>query len=99
MKLRKAKTGGIKNQRYNVVKLKDPKVKEEFRLTLRNRFSILEDEAALTIEGFNRVMKETGEEVLGFRKSKKTKRISEETWSGIEERRQIKKKLLDTKSL
>ncbi|KAH3898229.1 hypothetical protein DPMN_022451 [Dreissena polymorpha] len=44
-------------------------------------------------------MKETGEEVLGFRKSKKTEWIPEETWSSIEERRQIKKKLLDTKSL
>ncbi|KAH3841200.1 hypothetical protein DPMN_114658 [Dreissena polymorpha] len=66
LKFRKAKTGDIKNQRYDVVKLKDPKVKEEFRLTLRNRFSILEDDAALTIEGFNRVMKETGEEVLVF---------------------------------
>ncbi|XP_052231603.1 uncharacterized protein LOC127845002 [Dreissena polymorpha] len=98
-KLRKAKTGDIKNQHYDVVKLKDPKVKEEFRLTLRNRFSILEDEAALTTEGFNRVMKETGEEILGFRKSKKTKWISAKTWSRIEERRQIKKKLLDTKSL
>ncbi|XP_052271877.1 uncharacterized protein LOC127872590 [Dreissena polymorpha] len=81
LKLRKAKTRDIKNQRYDVVKLKDPKVKEEFRLTLRNSFNILEDEAALTIEGFNRVMKKTGEgeEVLGFRKSKKTEWISEET--------------------
>ncbi|KAH3750630.1 hypothetical protein DPMN_185158 [Dreissena polymorpha] len=69
LKLRKAKTGDIKNQRYDVVKLKDPKVKEEFRLTLRNRFTILDDEAALTIEGFNRVMKETGGEVLCLRKS------------------------------
>ncbi|KAH3736158.1 hypothetical protein DPMN_042720 [Dreissena polymorpha] len=41
LKLRKAKTEDINNQRYDV-------------------------------EGFNRVMKETGEEVLGFRKSKKT---------------------------
>ena len=69
-------------------------MKEEFRLTLRNRFSILEDEAELIIEGFNRLMKETGEEVLGFRKSKKTEWISEETWSHIEERRHIKKKLV-----
>ncbi|KAH3746881.1 hypothetical protein DPMN_181298 [Dreissena polymorpha] len=72
LKLRKAKTMDIKNQRYDVVKLKDPKVNEEFRVTLTNRFSILENEAALTIEGFNRVMKETREEVLGSRKSQKT---------------------------
>ncbi|KAH3823010.1 hypothetical protein DPMN_124805 [Dreissena polymorpha] len=44
-------------------------------------------------------MKETGEEVLGFRKSKKTEWISDKTWSHIEERRQIKNKLLDTESL
>ncbi|KAH3846506.1 hypothetical protein DPMN_088807 [Dreissena polymorpha] len=44
-------------------------------------------------------MKETGDDVLGFRKSKKTEWISEKTWFRLEERRQIKKKLLDYKSL
>ncbi|KAH3884614.1 hypothetical protein DPMN_008597 [Dreissena polymorpha] len=63
---------------YHTYIFADPNVKEEFRLTLRNRFSILEDEASLPIKGFNRVMKETEEEVIGFRKSMMTEWISEE---------------------
>ncbi|KAL3875419.1 hypothetical protein ACJMK2_033367 [Sinanodonta woodiana] len=43
-------------------------------------------------------MKEAGEEVLGYRNNRKTEWISEETSTQIEERRQIKKRLLDSKS-
>jgi endonuclease/exonuclease/phosphatase family metal-dependent hydrolase len=98
LKLRKARIGDNRNQRYDVAKLKDPKVKEEFRLALRNRFSVLDDETALTINNFNSVMREVGDKVLGYRKNKKSEWISEDTLSRIEERREIKKRLLDTKS-
>jgi hypothetical protein len=52
----------------------------------------------MTIDSFNKAMKEAAEETIGYRKSTKTEWISNDTWKTIEERRQIKKKLLDTKS-
>ncbi|KAL3877700.1 hypothetical protein ACJMK2_035366 [Sinanodonta woodiana] len=63
-----------------------------------NRFSALEDETALTIDNVNKAMKEAGEEVLGYRNNRKTEWISEETWTRIEERKQIKKRLFDSNS-
>jgi hypothetical protein len=42
-------------------------------------------------------MKEAAEETIRYRKSTKTKWISNDTLKTVEERRQIKKKQLDTK--
>ncbi|KAK3540972.1 hypothetical protein QTP86_007688 [Hemibagrus guttatus] len=56
------------------------------------------DDAALTIDSFNKALKEAAEETIGYRKNVKTEWISNDTWKTIEERRQIKKKLLDSKS-
>jgi hypothetical protein len=49
----------------------------------------------MTTDSFNKAMKEVSAETIGY---KKTEWISNDTWKTIEERRQIKKKLLDTKS-
>ncbi|KAL3862674.1 hypothetical protein ACJMK2_008627 [Sinanodonta woodiana] len=76
LKLRKVRIGISRNKRFDVDKLKNSKVKEEFSVTLRNRFSALEDETALTIDNFNKAMKEAGEEVLGYRNNRKTEWIS-----------------------
>ncbi|KAL3877907.1 hypothetical protein ACJMK2_035549 [Sinanodonta woodiana] len=87
LKLRKVRIGVSKSKRFDVVKLKHSKAKDEFRVALMNGFSALEDETALTTENFNRVMKEAGEEVLGYRNNRKTEWMSEKTWTRIEERR------------
>ncbi|KAL3884234.1 hypothetical protein ACJMK2_030452 [Sinanodonta woodiana] len=85
LKLRKVRIGVSRSKRFDVDKLKNSKVKEEFSVALRNKFSTLEDETALTIDNFNKAMKEAGEEVLGYRNNRKTEWISEETWIRIEE--------------
>ncbi|KAL3842166.1 hypothetical protein ACJMK2_020209 [Sinanodonta woodiana] len=98
LKLRKVRIGVSRSKRFDVDKLKNSKVKEEFSVALWNRFSALEDETALTIDNFNKAMKEAEEEVLGYINNRKTEWIPEETWTRIEERRQIKKRLLDSNS-
>ncbi|KAL3877467.1 hypothetical protein ACJMK2_035168 [Sinanodonta woodiana] len=95
LKLRKVRIGVSRSKRFDVDKLKNSKVKEEFSVALWNRFSALEDETALNIDNFNKAKKEAGQEVLGYRNNRKTEWISEETWTRIEERRQIQKRLLD----
>ena len=97
LKLRNTKTGGNRKRRFDVVKLKDPEVRKEFSLALKNRFSILQDEAttttttAVSIEGFNKDMTQAAEETIGYRKSTKSEWISNNTWKAIEERKSIKK--------
>ena len=48
LKLRKTKTGGNRKRCLDVVKLKDPEVRNKFSIALKNRFSILQDEATTT---------------------------------------------------
>ena len=98
LKLRKARIGNGRSQRFDVAKLKDPTIKKNFNIALRNRFSILQENVVLTINNFNTAMKEAAEETLGYRKNARAEWISTDTWKIIEERRKIKKKLLDSKS-
>jgi hypothetical protein len=98
LKLRKAQIGDKRNQRFDVAKLKNPTTKREFSAAKKNRFAILQDNKAMTIGSFNKATKEAAEETIGYRKITKTEWIFNDTWKTIEERRQIKKKLLDTKS-
>ena len=53
LKLRNAKIGMTRNQQPDNSKLKDTLIMEKFSIMLRNRFSILQDETALTIDDFN----------------------------------------------
>lgn len=85
--------------RYNVERLKNPELKQEFILTLANRFDALrynledEEEEDDEIETGWSTIKEaytsTCEEVLGKIKGKKVW-MSQETWEKVEERRKRK---------
>ena len=98
LKLRKARKNNMQKRRFDVNKLKTPEIKHEFSVEIRNKFEILQHEAALTIDSLNQAMRETGEKILGYKQSKKKEWISRETLNKIEERREVKKKLLSTKS-
>ena len=90
--------GGTRSQRFDVNQLKDPVTKHQFKVALMNKFDILQDITAITIDTFNKAMTEAAKETIGYRKSAKAEWISVETWNTIEERRQMKKKLIDSKS-
>ncbi|XP_062614538.1 uncharacterized protein LOC134276298 [Saccostrea cucullata] len=98
LKLRKAKIGSRKNKQFDVSKLKDPGIREEFNITLRNHYSKLQDETAITIDQFHQFIKDAAAEVIGYKKYAKSEWLSKDTWTTIEERKQLKKKLLDAKS-
>ena len=70
LKLRRAKIGDTKSQRFDVAKLKNPAVKEDFSIALRNQYSVLQDDAALTIDSFNRAMATAAIETLLQEKGK-----------------------------
>ncbi|KAI8514635.1 hypothetical protein Bbelb_072260 [Branchiostoma belcheri] len=65
IKLRKTKIGSHRERRFDVDTLKDPKVKKDFSIALKNRFSILEDEEIMTIDGFNEAMTHAAKETIG----------------------------------
>jgi hypothetical protein len=72
----KHKKMNTKSKRINVQKLNIPEVKEEFKLELRNRFSILE--AVTDMGNINKkwtqvkdVFMETSKKILGFKETEK----------------------------
>ena len=73
-------------------------IKVKFDIMLKNRFSIPQDETALTIDDFNSAMMKSAKVTRGYTKSCKSELIFPSTWRTIEERRQLKRKALDTKS-
>ena len=98
LKLRKAKTGEKKKERFDTTKLQNPETKQQFTIALKNSFGILQEETEMTIHSFNMAMELAGKAVLGYRRAKKEQWISTSTWDKIDQRKGIKKKLLTTKS-
>ena len=98
LKLRKAKKGNQRKPQYDVGKLKEPAVKKMFQLELRNRFSILQDEQELDIDNFNQALLHTSDNILGPKRKRKEEWISNNTWKKIDERKEVKQKILHTRS-
>ncbi len=97
LKLRKVKLGAAKARRFDTDLLKTKS--SEFSLELHNKFSALETSGKeTTIAEFNLAMQEAGKKVLGYRKRQKEEWLTAGTWDKIQERKDIKKKLLTTKS-
>ncbi|XP_062602942.1 craniofacial development protein 2-like [Saccostrea cucullata] len=86
-------------KRFDVGKLSDTKTKQDFRLELKNRFSILQasdldeeqiDEHWLKVKDtFNNA----SEKVIGFRKQIHKEWITPGTWKLIDSRKELKKRL------
>ncbi|XP_078603943.1 uncharacterized protein LOC144877771 [Branchiostoma floridae x Branchiostoma japonicum] len=91
-----------KSTKYNVERLKNPETKQEFILTLANRFDALrynsdeedDNEGEDEIETEWSIIKEaytsTCEEVLGKVKRERKEWMSDDTWEKVEERRKLK---------
>ena len=92
---------------FNVRRLKEEGVRQEFSIELRNKFSLLEDlhmdidEPEEVGKKWNYIKKayiETCENVIGFNKSNNKDWITDSTWQAIEDRCKLKEKVLSTKS-
>ena len=98
IKLRKAKIASVTNQRIAIEKLKDQATRTNYCTTLRNRFNVLQNDTAMTIDSFNNTILETAKECIGFRKKIRKEWMTENTWNAIEERKRIRNRMLNAKS-
>ena len=88
---------------FNSTQLKDPAAREAFSIELSNRFHLLSD---LPIDDLDKYCSKdqesftsTSEEVLGYKVNVKKPWIGKDTWDLIEERRNLKHKLLAAKGV
>ena len=91
-----------RGRQFDVERLKNRRVKEEFVVELRNRFEVLgdleevEDNSDDIQASWTNVKKAfcgAAVKVLGYRKREKKEWISEETWGKVKERKELKGKL------
>ena len=108
MKLKKSGTRTSTQARFNTQRLRDNRVRSAFVDDPRNRFQVLqgtvEDQEMNEVETawkqIATIFTENSKEKVGYRKRKANKNwIQQETLDAIEERREIKRRLLQTKSL
>jgi len=91
-----------RQKRYNTDKLKNKETKREFNLELKNRFERLTLEDEEVEQKWNKIkemMEETSKEILGYKRKNKKPWISEETWKIIEERKKLKQRKEQAKSV
>ncbi|XP_041376748.1 uncharacterized protein LOC121389211 [Gigantopelta aegis] len=93
LKLRKTKKEQERGLQFDSTKLKDTEVRKSFQVELRNRFKALEAGDEINIETFNKIIVQTGEKILGYKKKKKEEWIPKETWEKIAERKETKRKM------
>jgi hypothetical protein len=90
------------SKRYNERRLKDKQIKEAFQLKLQNTFQELgemdENEIEKQWSKTKYIYTEIAEETLGFRNYLSKEWMTEETWKKIEDRRDMKTKLLICKT-
>ena len=105
LKLRKVVPESQRRKQLDVTRLAWPATKQEFVLELRNRFSVLTDTSEETdhdaTNKWDTIKKTYGEgatKVLGHKKKNHKEWLTPETWKKVEERKQLKIKMLSTKS-
>ena len=84
LKLRRARKREERQLRFDVGKLRNPDVKKTFKLEVKNRFSILQDEQELKIDSFNQALTEASKKILGYRRKTNKDWISLDTWGTID---------------
>ena len=65
LKLRKTKRGEERQQRFDTAKLNNPNTERAFKVELKNRFHVLQEEEEMNIDIFNQVLTETSKSLLG----------------------------------
>ena len=71
LKLRSVRRGEERQLRFDVGKLRNPDVEKAFKLEVKNRFSILQDEQELNTDSFNQALTEAIKKILGYRRKNK----------------------------
>ena len=90
-----------RKMKYDVGKLKNEHIKQQFKLELKNKFDALSIEGDDIEEHWFKIkdaLVSTAEDVIGFRSSKRKVWMTSNTWDLIEQRRMVKMKLIDCKT-
>ena len=103
LKLRKVAKHSQHRKHLDVAKLKCPETNREFALELRKRCGAMADptedpDTNNNWEAINKMYVETATKVLGYRKNNNKEWLTPDTWKKVEERKEIKAKMLCTKS-
>lgn len=105
LKLKKSIPQGHRQKKLDIAKLQYPKENREFVLELRHRFSTTEASSEMEEPTINSkwnaiktIYSETAQKVQGFKQIGAKEWISASTWQKVEERKQLKAKMLNTKS-
>ena len=103
LKLRKERSYKAPRRQLDVSKLKCPKTSRQFTLELRNRFAALADaEEDCNVETKWRDIKntyvETATDILGYKEKGNKEWLTPGTWQRIKERKDLKARMLNTKS-
>ena len=104
MKLRKVTSNEPLRRQLDVSKLKCPEVSRQFTIELRNRFAFLtdaEDDCSVETEwrDIKHIYVETATDILGYKKKGNKEWLTPGTWQRIKERKVLKTKMLNTRSL
>ncbi|XP_071177545.1 craniofacial development protein 2-like [Mytilus edulis] len=100
LKLCRQRVNQGQKKRYDTDKLKIPKVAQEFKLELRNRFQVLGETDGIEEQWIDikQAICEVGEQTLGFKDRKQPEWITTNSIHKIQERKQIKQKINATRS-
>ena len=108
LKLRRNGPGRSRQQRFDTEKLRDNKARSTFVLHLKNKFQALADEENLVPPGKTGIdtmwdqvktaYTQTSEACLGPKQKKRKEWITADTWQAIENRRALKKRVMESKS-
>ncbi|XP_071177625.1 craniofacial development protein 2-like [Mytilus edulis] len=100
LKLCRQRVNQGQKKRYDTDKLKIPKVAQEFKLELRNRFQVLGETEGIEEQWIyiKQAICEVGEQTLGFKDRKQPEWITTNSIHKIQERKQIKQKINATRS-
>ena len=103
LKLRKGKFVSNQRPRYNIISLSNPQKKEEYAVTVANRFQALEilGDSDNIEEHWNKikgVWRDSCEEVLGRKEKQNKEWITEETLTRMDERKKAKATLNTSKT-
>ena len=108
LKLRKNGQRNSRQHRFDVKKLRDPKARSAFVLQLKNKFQALADDENMTppdMTGIDTMWDQlrtaytqSSEVCLGPRQKKRKEWITANTWQAIENRKALKKRIMESKS-
>ncbi|CAG2192915.1 unnamed protein product [Mytilus edulis] len=100
LKLLSTKKAKSRRKKFNVDLFKDPKVVQDYHILLQNKFSVLEnlhdDETSINTawEMTRDSIVQACEETVGYLQQNRKQWMSENTWKIVNERRQVKEKVL-----